>query len=499
MTTSDLSKLPQRRVLIIGTDGLRPDTVDPELMPTCAKLMERGTVFTSFRAAFPSETRVSMTTLTTGVYPGRHGVINNLMYIRGYKENGMFQTGDDSELQSFRETMSEPLILEPGLGDRLHRQGKRLAIAASSSPGASLLWNLNHPELVVNPASTYGVAELEDVHRQVGPVPVKPAAGTGNSAEAFFRLKKERTLWATRALIDIHLQNEQNQVMVLWLTEPDGSQHGSGAGSPLHKEALQLVDGCVAKVLNAIEAAGLSDELDLMWISDHGHSTLEAKGALSGYVGQAATALGLRSEFIVSENYIYVREELESTRDEIASLARWLQDQDWCGLLFAGNPDNMNVPGVLPLEILLGPITHERAPALVVQPKWDHAPNEFGAPGKVYSLTSPSRLISSHGTVSPYDMRAFCLGVGKSFRKGHVVDTACGIVDIAPTVCRLTGLREESGFDGRILAEGLEPEWADDPFRGPVETVKEVGNVGNHAGIRLFDVNGTRYLEGYMK
>ncbi|MGE7225748.1 alkaline phosphatase family protein [Paenibacillus sp. PDC88] len=488
MNLSIKHDLSARRVLIIGTDGLRPDCVDPALMPTCAKLMERGTLFTSFHAAYPSETRVSMTTLTTGVYPGRHGVVGNLMYIQGFSEDGLLQTGNDNHVLAYSQTMSEPFILQPTLGDRLHRHGKRLAVAASSSPGASLLWNLNHPERVINPSSAYGTAELEELHRQLGNVP-----------EEQTKIKKERALWATRSLINIHLKNEQNQAMVLWLSEPDGSQHDYGIGSPEHKEALQVVDNCVAELLQAIEREGLSEAIDILWISDHGHSTIQAQGSLQEHMQRAAEELKLHTRFIAAGRYIYVAEERESTFAEVKALIGWLQSQDWCALVFARDAKYSDLPDVLSLEILLGPITHERAPLLAIQPKWDNEPNEYGVPGMTGALTSSSKLQASHGTASPYDMHAFCLGVGSSFKKGHVSDMACGIVDITPTVCHLMGLSAESGFDGRILAEGLEPERIDQQPSRLEEATKEIGNRQNHAGIRLIDVNGTIYIEGYMK
>jgi hypothetical protein len=37
-----------RRVLIMGADGLRPDQVRPETMPTYCRLMKNGTFFNSF-------------------------------------------------------------------------------------------------------------------------------------------------------------------------------------------------------------------------------------------------------------------------------------------------------------------------------------------------------------------------------------------------------------------------------------------------------------------
>jgi hypothetical protein len=173
-----------------------------------------------------------------------------------------------------------------------------------------------------------------------------------------------------------------------------------------------------------------------------------------GHLQRAAEELELRSKFVAVGYYIYAAEERESTAEEVTALIGWLNGQDWCDLVFTGDPKYSQLPGVQPLDILLGPITHHRAPLLAIQPKWDNEPNEYGIPGRVRVLTS-SQLQSTHGTACPYDVHAFCLGVGGSFKKGHVSDIACGIVDIAPTVCHLIGLREEHGFDGRILAEGL--------------------------------------------
>ncbi|MCZ8511532.1 alkaline phosphatase family protein [Paenibacillus filicis] len=480
------SHAANRRILIIGTDGLRPDSFDPELMPTYAELMKRGTLFTSFHAAYPSETRVSMTTLTTGVYPGRHGVVGNLKYVPGFGEDGLVQTGNDKHLLSYSRMKSEPFILCPTLGDRLHEHGKCLAVAASSSPGASLLWNLNHPELVVNPSSWYGVSKLEQLHNQLGNVP-----------EERSRVKKERALWAARALTDIHLKNPDNQVMVLWLSEPDASQHDYGLGSPENKEALRLIDHCLSEVLKAVEREGLSEQLDIFLISDHGHSTVRAQGSLQGHIQRACDELGLQSKFVTTGHYVYAAAEQELSNQDVAALISWLQAQEWCELVFAGPSEFVDLRGVLPLELLLGPISHNRAPLIAIQPKWNDAANEYGIPGTTQTLTSSSVLLSTHGTVSPYDIQAFCMGVGSSFKQGYVSNIPCGIVDIAPTVCHLIGLRSESGFDGRILAEALQPELIKGLQQEPeVKKTKVESGLKSAKGLNVLTVNRTNYVVG---
>ena len=55
-----------RRVLIIGADGLRPDQVDPAVMPNVVALAENGVWFSDHHAVYPSHTRVNMSALASG-------------------------------------------------------------------------------------------------------------------------------------------------------------------------------------------------------------------------------------------------------------------------------------------------------------------------------------------------------------------------------------------------------------------------------------------------
>jgi len=471
-----------RRVLIICTDGLRPDSVDPELMPTYAGLIDKGTLFTEFYTAYPPHTRVSVTTLTTGVYPGQHGVMSNLMFIPGFHEDSLLQTGNDKHLLEFMSIKGGPFILSPTLGDRLHEHGKRLAISASSSPGASLLWNLNHPEQVINPSSNYGEPTLMALHEQLGDVHDEQSS-----------VKLQRAIWATRALIDVYLADQANQVMVLWLSEPDSSQHDYGLGSPEAKSSLRAVDHCVGQVLEAVECLGLSEQLDILLISDHGHSAVDSQGSLKEHVDIACRELAIESKFIVTGDYIYISPETRFHQGDVIRLAGWLQNQDWCDILFSGHPDLVLLPGVLPIKHIMGTVHHDRAPLLVVSTKWSAETNIYGVPGTAKTLTSSTSLLSTHGAMSPFDLNAFCLGYGPSFAEGRISRTPCGIVDVAPTVCYIIGQTEETGFDGRVLFEGLKS------YNGfPPEVERSIIQNGSAAGkgIRLSTVNSSRYFHG---
>lgn len=471
---------PEKRVLIIGLDGLRPDQFDPEIMPTCAKLRCDGTLFENFYAAYPSHTRVNMTTLTTGVHPGRHGVVSNLMYVPGAGDNGLVDTSNDQHLLSFKASVGEPFVLSPTLGDRLYSAGKRLAGAASSSAGASLLWNINHPYRLINPASHYGEADLSQVLEKLGPVP-----------EEKNRSKTNRARWATQALIDVLLDDSNNQALVLWLSEPDSSQHFYGLGSPEAKEALRVVDTCVADVLAAIDDRGMAEQIDILLISDHGHSTVQAHQSLRDYLDRARSDLNLSFDPLVVGDYLYAPVDTVPTQQDVSELVHWLTGQEWCHLIFV-HDNYTDTANTLPLNLAIHTTYHQRAPLLAVSPKWSHETNNFGVPGKVRALTSYAMLKSTHGSAAPYDLRALCIGYGPSFKADTVVSTPHGTVDIAPTVAHLIGLDKVEFCDGRPLVEGF-IELSLGLENADVETI-EYG-VGD-TSVKVAQVGSARYFLG---
>ncbi len=461
----------QKRVIIIGADGLRPDLVSPDLMPTYTRLAKEGTLFNAFYAAYPPHTRVNMTTFTTGVKPGKHGVLANLMVVPGAGEDGLIDTSNDRHLRSF-EAQLGPFVAAPTLGDRLHARGARLAVAASSSPGASLLWNPRHPSRVLNPSSHFGEPDLLALHEKLGPVP-----------EERGRSKLERARWATEVLVDVLLDDPANQVMVLWLSEPDSSQHFYGLGSPEAGEALRVVDGCIARVLEALEDRGFADDTDLFLVSDHGHSSVKAHRSLGEYLGPAHEHLKLNSRFMAVGDAIYSPPGTVPSEPDLTALASWLNAQPWCDVVFASDA---SVPGTVALEAVQGVCSLGRQPLFAVSAAWSDAPNAFGVPGTVDALTSLASLKATHGSASPYDLRAFCLAYGPSFRAGVVSEQPSGTTDIAPTVSTLLDLAGPDEFDGRILSEGLRD--------GDVAAAF----VGEHRNQRLLfvDVGGTRYFLG---
>src|SRR5580765_8164984 len=79
--------LPVKRVVMFGSDGMRPDLMEEYdkdgAMPTDEERMKKGiTGENGMTPAFPPNTGVGWYTMATGTYPSEHGSTNNT-YFRG--------------------------------------------------------------------------------------------------------------------------------------------------------------------------------------------------------------------------------------------------------------------------------------------------------------------------------------------------------------------------------------------------------------------------------
>src|SRR3569833_3115354 len=66
-------------VILASIDGFRADYLGRGLTPNIAALAAQGVRAQSMRPSFPSVTFPNHYTLVTGLYPDRHGIVNNTM------------------------------------------------------------------------------------------------------------------------------------------------------------------------------------------------------------------------------------------------------------------------------------------------------------------------------------------------------------------------------------------------------------------------------------
>ena len=434
-----------RRALVIGLDGLRPDLYDPDRMPSLSTFVETGVRFPDHHATYPTHTRVNISTLATGAYPGKHGLVANVFRLDGWDGplGPIVDTSNDALLRALDQSPQGPALLEPTLGDILDSHGYRVAVSATSTAGAGILWTRNQPYRVVNVNSHYDRADLLSLREKLGPVP--PVDGDH---------RLELQMYAARAVTDIFLEDDESRLIVLWLNEPDSSLHRYGLGSEEVDRAMEICDQVIGYVLDGLERSGVRDQFDVFVISDHGHSTVQHHRSLNEYLDRAYRDLGLPGQPPpVASDYVYLDDAARSN-GAAEGIIRWIQEQPWAGAVLASGGLEQ-LPGVLPLSAMWGGATSDRSPSFAVTPAWSDEANERGVRGMVQALTEQVALRSSHGSASPFDTHAFLAASGPSFREGMTTTLPTGAVDLTPTLLQLLGIEGTGGHDGRVLWESL--------------------------------------------
>src|SRR5919199_5175144 len=102
--------------LVCVFDGLRPDFVRPDWTPNLWALRGRGAWFSRSHCVFPSVTRVNSSALSTGSFPGTHGIESNTIWRPAVEPSRPMRTGDVADLRRLRAARGR-LLAPPTIGE----------------------------------------------------------------------------------------------------------------------------------------------------------------------------------------------------------------------------------------------------------------------------------------------------------------------------------------------------------------------------------------------
>lgn len=503
-----------RLIVIVVMDGLRPDSINREDTPTLFRLREEGVNYINSHSVFPTVTRVNAAAISTGHYPGVNGLVSNSMFVPGVNPNRAFNTGDYRQLLKLRDVTEGRLLFMPSLAERLKSHGIRFVAVSSGSTGSALLLNHRAPEgvgVLINGGFDPGkrVAYPDEVSAAIlsrfGPAPAEE-----NSAAVD---------WADRVLREYVLSELKPDVVIDWQTEPDGSEHRYGVGSPEARKALANDDRNLALTLARLQELGLADKTDLIVLSDHGFSVQNFRvDATRALINAGLKASADSDDVVLASNGQSVLVHVKGRNPQrIRKIVRFLQSQDWVDVIFTreqrpagasgGQPGPRRktadetgwVLGTFSLELIKQAEFH-RGPDILFTLPWSSSANAFGVAGKHYTdgagTTGPLvGAASGHGGLSPWLVRNTLILWGPDFKRGVTIRTAAGNVDIAPTVLNLKGDAAGEYLGGRVLKEAMLN--GPDAEQVPSETkILRTQSAGRYrAMVQVTDVGEYRYID----
>src|SRR5262249_42172838 len=85
----------------------------------------------------------------------------------------------------------------------------------------------------------------------------------------------QKDSWTTKTLIELFWKHEVPAFSMLWLGEPDLTQHETAPGAPAAVAAISSADKNLAAVLSVLDEHKVRETTDVFVVSDHGFSTIK--------------------------------------------------------------------------------------------------------------------------------------------------------------------------------------------------------------------------------
>src|SRR5438034_7494265 len=272
-----------RHVVVVVLDGMRPDFVSEARTPTLWKLAREGVTFRNHHAVYPSATQVNGTALVTGIYPGRSSVIANYAYRPEIDRLHSVSVESPTVVAKGDELSGGKYISVPTITDLLQRAGERTVIASAKTVGLLLDRHVG-VAWASKPMSHRQDADATGITLFAGQAlprdiltPITAALGP------FPSVRLQRDAWTTKAVTDFLGKDGLPALSVIWLGEPDLTEHESAPGAPPALAAIKSSDENLAVILSALDRpsakatagqASARATTDIFVVSDHGFSTI---------------------------------------------------------------------------------------------------------------------------------------------------------------------------------------------------------------------------------
>jgi len=463
---ADAPAKPERHVVVVVWDGMRPDFVTEQNTPTLWKLAREGITFRNHHAVYPSATMVNGTAIVTGIYPGKNGIIANHVYRPDIDPHHSIDVELPAVVKKGDEVSGGKYILVPTIAELVQHAGGRTVIASAKTVG-----------LLLDRQADVGTAKNCVTLFAGKSLPAEIIPSITATLGPFPSGHLQQDAWTTKAMTDCFWKDGVPALSVLWLGEPDLTQHESAPGAPAALAAIKSADENLAAVLSALDQRNARGRTDVFIVSDHGFSTIKRSVDLrrilndAGFTAkieelriakdgnQSAGGIRDKTEFndqpkpgdiMLAANggsvLFYV---VGHDKKLIRRLVEFLQQSDFAGVIFTKEP----MEGTFGLTQAL--IQSGDAPDVVMAFRWTDLQNQFGVTGEIDADWQRAAGKGTHATLSRFDMHNTLIAAGPDFKRGQTDDLPTGNVDLVPTILQILGIKVPHQMDGRILSEAV--------------------------------------------
>lgn len=418
-----------RHVIVFGVDGLVPDYYHQAdrhglKIPALRALMGRGSYAKGVEGVWPTVTFPSNATLVTGARPARHGVISNTPFDpKNENQGGWYWYSQDLRAKTLWDAAGEKGLVTATL-DWPVTAGARVDYNIPE------IWRAGNAEdaKLVRLLSTPGL--VEEIEARFGRIPTP-----------YFSTDAERGPVAAYVV-----EKKRPHLAFVYFSDLDTVQHEHGPYTPEAFSTLEMIDGEIARVIEATRAAGIYEETVFAVTSDHGFERVEKRvnpQALLRFLGFIQTDdRGRVTEWKASMYGAAVMLQDENdveTLNRLRKIFATLGEFPESGIARIYEKEEIERLGGYP------------GASLLLEPRDGFS---IGGPPDG-NFVSEVRRGGTHGLPPHFaSMKASFILTGPGVRRGVVLEE-CRMIDVAPTLAYLLDL-ELPEAEGRVLEELLE-------------------------------------------
>ncbi len=373
-------------VILIGLDGFRWDYTDRGISPTLEMIREEGATALSLHPTFPSKTFPNHLSIVTGMHPENHGIVTN--------------------------GIRDPFT------DTRYRMGNNDAIRESRWYLGEMFWETAERQGITTASYFWPGSELPEDHR-------RPTYQEFYEHERPYETRIEGLLeWLKKP------EEERPHFMTLYFHEVDSKGHQFGPDSPEVNEAIKLVDGLLAKLLDGLEEIGMHDKTNLIIVSDHGMTEVSTDRAIDI---QATRLADYTCIYYGNGPFLLIRpEDPEQTTEIMARLNE--------------NPEHYTVYHRDDFPSRYHFSNHPFIPPIIVMA--DLGWSVFDS--RMLARVKRRPGAGNHGYDNFHtDMHGLFYAYGPAFREGYRTGTV-NTIDIYPLLCRIFDIMPRQNIDGSL-------------------------------------------------
>lgn len=228
-TGADIVASPPPPVLLVSLDGFRPDYLELGITPNLSRMANAGVTAEWLTPSYPTLTFPNHFTIVTGKRPDHHGIVHNSMTD---PELGKFSLGNREAVADGRWWDAEPIWVT------VEKAGLR---------SGTMFW----------PGSEAAIQGVQASHWRMFDAKMPMAERVDTVLTWLAEPEATRPRFST-----------------LYFEAVDSAAHGHGPDSDEAHAAVHDVDTAIGRLLDGIDALGLSDKLNLVVVSDHGMATV---------------------------------------------------------------------------------------------------------------------------------------------------------------------------------------------------------------------------------